>query len=204
MLTTTEKNQLALDRYRESHKKSKWQVGRDYELYVGYVYEQKGFKVDYFGSYMGLEDLGRELVAEKGGKIHIVQCKYWSSVKQIHENHINQLYGTKVCYCIEHNIDPSQVLGVLVTNIQLSPTAKKMADFLGIRYKENYEIKDYPCIKCNIGKDEFGYPTKIYHLPFDQQYDATKIKDPGEFYAMTVAEAEAAGFRRAAKWFGQG
>jgi hypothetical protein len=40
------------------------------------------------------------------------------------------------------------------------------------------------------------------HLPFDQQYDSTKIKNKGEFYAVTVAEAEAAGFRRAFKWFG--
>lgn len=91
--------------------------------------------------------------------------------------------------------------GVLVTNIQLSEMAKKMASYLDIKYAESVEMGAYPCIKCNIGHDEFG-ETKIYHLPFDQMYDATKIKKKGEFYAMTVAEAEAAGFRRAFKWFG--
>ena len=41
---------------------------------------------------------------------------------------------------------------------------------------------------------------KIYHLPFDQQYDRTIIGDcAGEFHAFTVKEAEDAGFRRAFK-----
>jgi hypothetical protein len=171
-------------------------------LYVGYKYSQKGYDVDYFGSYMGLEDLGRDLIAKKSSEILIIQCKYWSEKKLIHENHINQLYGTMICYCIEHQVIIENVKGILVTNIELSPMAKKMASYLGIRYVEHYESGDYPCIKCNIGHGEFGETTKIYHLPFDQQYDSTKIQNQGEFFAMTVAEAETAGFRRAYKWFG--
>lgn len=50
---------------------------------------------------------------------------------------------------------------------------------------------------------KYGHRTKIYHLPFDQQYDATKINSAGEFMATTIAEAENAGFRRAHKWFGK-
>ena len=119
----------------------------------------------------------------------------------LHEKHITQLYGTMASYCIEHNCPKENVKGVLITNIQLSPMAKKMAKYLGIKFKENIEVDDYPCIKCNIGRDMYG-ETKIYHLPFDQQYDSTKISKKGEFYAMTVAEAEEAGFRRAFKWFG--
>ena len=200
-LSTVERNQLALDRYNDSHNKTKWQIGRDYEQYVGYQYRKKGYDVDDFGAYMGLEDLGRDIIAKKQNDILIIQCKYWSSIKQIHEKHITQLYGTMISYCIENNVDSSRVKGVLITNIQLSDMAKKMASHLGITYVENYSMGKYPCIKCNIGHDEFG-ETKIYHLPFDQQYDVTKITKEGEFYAMTVAEAEAAGFRRTYKWFG--
>lgn len=160
-----------------------------------------GFKVDYFGSYMGLEDLGRDLIAKKFGKTIIIQCKYWSQKKQIHEKHIMQLYGTTVGYCIENNIPYNTVSMVLITNIQLSPTAKKYAEHLHVQYKESVAMGDYPCIKCNIGHDEYGNQEKIYHLPFDQKYDATKIDKPGEFFAMTVEEAENAGFRRAFKWF---
>ncbi len=199
-LSTIERNQLALDRYKNSKNKSKWQIGRDYELYVGYKYSLKGYTIDYTGSYMKLEDLGRDLIAKKDGTILIIQCKYWSSSKLIHEKHITQLYGTTVCYCFEHNIPLESVKGVLITNITLSDTAKKMADYLGIQYAENFKKHDFPCIKCNIGHDADGYKTKIYHLPFDQQYDVTKIDEPGEFYAMTVQEAEDAGFRRAFKW----
>lgn len=199
-MSSVERNQLALDRYKASHNKTKWQIGRDYELFVGHQYLQNGYDVDFFGSYMGMEDLGRDLIAKKDNKVLIIQCKYWSQKKFIHEKHIMQLYGTVVCYCLENNIPHSLVKGILFTNTNLSDTAKKMADYLNIKYVENLEKEDYPCIKCNIGHDQFGQ-TKIYHLPFDLQYDTTKIKDKGEFYAMTVAEAEEAGFRRAFKWY---
>jgi len=200
-LSTVERNQLALDRYKESHNKTKWQIGRDYELFVGYTYQQKGYTVDYFGSYMGLEDLGRDLIAKKDSKTLIIQCKYWGHEKVIHEKHVTQLYGTMASYIIEQGLPSKNVTGILVTNISLSDQAKKMADFLKIKYVENLEKGDYPCIKCNIGSDEYG-KTYIYHLPFDQQYDSTKIDAPGEFFAMTVKEAEEKGFRRAFKWFG--
>lgn len=199
-LSSVERNQLALDRYRNSHRKTNWQIGRDYENYIGYRYSQKGYSVTYFGSERGLEDLGRDLIATKDGKTLIIQCKYWSAQKQIHEKHINQLYGTMICYCFENNIAPNLVRGVLVTNINLSEAAMKFAKYLGIETVQRLPLGEYPCIKCNINKDEFGCKTKIYHLPFDQQYDACKIDAPGEFFAMTVAEAEAAGFRRAFRW----
>lgn len=44
-LSAMDRNQLALDRYVSSHNKSKWQIGRDYELSIGYQYEKKGMKV---------------------------------------------------------------------------------------------------------------------------------------------------------------
>lgn len=199
-LSSTARNQLALDRYVASHQKTTWQIGRDYELYVGYRYSQKGYSIDYFGAYNGLEDLGRDLIAKKGNLTLIIQCKYWSAKKEIHEKHINQLYGTMACYCFENNLAPSSVQGILVTNITVSDTARKFANYLGIKLVENYALGNFPRIKCNINSKEHGELTKIYHLPFDQQYDSCKIDQPGEFMAMTVDEAEAAGFRRAYRW----
>ena len=202
-LNARDRNQLALDRYKKSMKKTKWQIGRDYEQFVGYWYSRQGYQVDYFGSYMGLEDLGRDLIIKKQGEpTQIIQCKYWSAKKRIHEKHILQLYGSVASYIIEHNCPHDSVKGILITNIGLSPMAKKMARYLSIEYIEGFESGEYPCIKCNIGHDADGNETKIYHLPFDQQYDNTKINKPGEFFAMTVAEAENAGFRRTYKWFG--
>jgi|GEM_PF-372022 len=198
-LSETERNQLALDRYVESRKKSKWQVGRDFELYCGYCYEKKGYEVEYFGSYNRLEDLGRDLIIKRDSNTWIVQCKYWSKSKKIHENHVMQLFGS----VMEYNIKNKQnATGILITNTVLSETAKEFANALKIMFIEDMPLCEFPRIKCNIGVGESGEKTKIYHLPFDQQYDVTKIEKDGEFMALTVAEAEEAGFRRAYRWHG--
>ena len=199
-LSESEKNQKALDNYIMSHQKTKWQIGRDYELYVGYLYSKKGFKVDYYGSFNSIDDLGRDLIIKSPEKTLIVQCKYWSKDKLIHEKHINQLFGTTVSYSIENNIPLDKVTGILITNTYLSERAKTFCNRLNIQYKENLQMGNFPRIKCNLGKDEFGFETKIYHLPMDQQYDKVKIDKKGEFLAFTISEAEAKGFRRAFKW----
>ena len=61
----------------------------------------------------------------------------------------------------------------------------------------NEDLEKYPCIKCNISKDG----ERIYHLPFDQQYDKISIsgKD-GALYVCTAKEAEDKGFRHAYRW----
>ncbi len=198
-LSDQDKNQLALDRYIESRKKSKWQIGRDYELYVGYGYEQHGYVVNYFGSTEGINDLGRDLIATKGDITLIVQCKYWSKEKTIHEKHIAQLYGTYVSYCIEHSQSKENVKPVFITSTLLSDEAKKFCGFLNVSYRENYEMGDFPRIKC-VKND--GKYTMIYHLPMDLQYDSIKLDKEGRFTVMTVAEAEELGYRRAYKWRG--
>ena len=55
LLSTTEKNQLALDRYVESRKKSKWQIGRDYELSVAFEYIKKDLRLILMAHIWGLK-----------------------------------------------------------------------------------------------------------------------------------------------------
>lgn len=204
--------QKALDRYLASRKKP-WQIGRDYERYIGYLYERSGFKVEYMGIEKGLEDLGRDLICTRGNKVEIVQCKYWANYKTIHEKHINQLYGTAVQYYIEHKsiidkqrnlvlfpelIHSGEIRATFITSTKLSETAKEFAEALGIQVIQEKPLNRYPMIKCNIASNG----EKIFHLPFDQQYDRTLIINKGEFYAMTVKEAMDRGFRRAFRWRG--
>jgi len=210
-LSITERNQKALDRF-WSKKKSPWQIGRDYERYIGYLYEQKEYSVYYQGIEKGLEDLGRDLICKKNNNIEIVQCKYWKEEKTIHEKHINQLFGTTVEYFIRHinNEDipqldffptmliNKQITATIITSATLSETAKDFAKILGIKVIDHFPFKKYPSIKCNVS---YRDSTKIYHLPFDQQYDRTTIdKERNECYVSTVAEAEKLGFRRAWRW----
>jgi hypothetical protein len=197
-LSTAEKYQLALDRYWQK-RKSKWELGRDYERFIGYQYEANGWHVVYQGIVEGFSDLGRDLITTKEDYVHVIQCKYWSHEKTIHEKHIFQLFGTQIAYRIDH--PRKKVTGVFVTSTILSPKARQFAEILGISVREQVPLVIYPCVKCNVSRKT---GEKIYHLPFDQQYDRTLVEEERhERYASTVREAEALGFRRAFRWRGE-
>ena len=195
-LSSADRLQLALERY-SKRQKSNWQIGIEYERYVGYCYEKKGYRVRYNGATEGLEDMGRDLIISKDNKMYAIQCKRWSVEKTIHEKHIFQLYGTTILQKMEH---PDCTVGSLfITTTSLSDLAKSCADYLDITVVENFPLKEYPLIKCNVSKDG----DQIYHLPFDQQYDRVIINpSDGDFYASTIAEAESKGFRHAWRWSG--
>ena len=195
-LSSTERNQLALDRFWKMDK-SKRLIGKLYEQYIGYLYERDGWIVDYFGISRGFEDLGRDLLCYKDMTTLIIQCKNWSRSKTIYEKHIFQLFGTKYEY--ECNNPFRDVRGVFYTSTSLSDLARSFAKSFNIELHEHFVLKQFPIIKCNIGREG----ERIYHLPFDQQYYNTKLQfKDGDFYCMTVAEAEAKGFRRAYRWRG--
>jgi len=214
-LPSVERNQKALDRYLKNRNKSKWAIGRDYEMYVGYLFSQKGYSIHYKGIIDGFEDLGRDLIATKGNEICIIQCKHWAQYKEIHEKHVFQLFGTTMEYWVRyfggaqkqksfeafsHLLNEHRLRPIFFTSTSLSEKAKEMAQALSVEVVEKEPPGEFPRIKCNINIGETGRKTKIYHLPMDQQYDRTIVgnKD-GEFYAFTVKEAEDAGFRRAFK-----
>lgn len=212
-LPSVERNQMALDRYLKNRNKSKWAIGRDYEMYVGYLYEQKGYSIEYKGIIDGFEDLGRDIIAIKDDEVCIIQCKHWAHWKEMHETHIFQLFGTTMEYWIKNFgnhknpksfeefakfLNENKLKPIFFTSTGLSDKAKEMANALSVEIIENEPLGEFPRIKCNINNDEFSSQTKIYHLPMDQQYDRTIIGNrSGEFYAFTVKEAEDAGFRRA-------
>lgn len=83
-LSSSEKYQLALERWM-NRKKEDWDIGIEYERYIGYRLENDGFKVTYLGATLGLKDMGRDLLAKKGDKVLVIQCKRWSKEKTIHE-----------------------------------------------------------------------------------------------------------------------
>ena len=194
-LSDTEKNQLILDRYIENNKKSNWEIGSLFELYIGSVIEARGHSVEYFGIEKKLEDLGRDLVVKTKNEIYIIQCKYWNKHKVIREKHLCQLFGTATSYMMEQpDNDRKKIIPVFVCHNELSETAKKMANYLGIKIYENVELRPFPMIKCNLD-------TFIYHLPVDDNYWTMMTeKTKGKFKkVMTVREAEELGCRRAFK-----
>lgn len=203
-LSNTEKNQLALDRYWEaSRRRSAWAAGVQYERFIGYRYEIEGFQVEYHGAIRGKGDLGIDLICRQGDIVHVVQCKRLSVEKQIpvRENVVAQIYGAAMFYAMQSEIDSSMIKPVIVTTYELSSEARRFSEVLGVTVREHEPFQTYPSIKCNISSIT---GERIYHLPFDQQYDTTQIGNvEGEIYAMTVWEAEQASFRRALRWRGE-
>lgn len=195
-LPVQDRNQLAFDRYL-IRPKSAWEIGRLYERYLGYLREINGWVVTYHGALRGFEDLGRDLICVKDKRVEIVQAKCWSRSKVIHEKHLFQLFGTTIHY--RHASPGVPVTAVLATTTSLSDVASEVAKALDIRVDTILLPPSYPMIKCNINP---GTGERIYHLPFDQQYDRTQICRPGECCVETVKEAEEHGFRRAWRFFG--
>ena len=209
-LPTAERYQRALDNWRR-RKKSNWEIGRDYERYVGYLYETMGYDVEFTGAIEGFDDMGRDVIATRGSELIIIQCKYWAEHREVREKHIFQLFGSAFEYAFRFgklgNVDqrallsnPSQALlakPVLYTSTRVSAVAKAVASKLGVQIHEMAKISEYPMVKCNVALRD---GEKIYHLPFDQQYDRVKIAKASEKYVYTVADAESAGFRRAWRW----
>jgi hypothetical protein len=152
------------------------------------------------GIFKGVEDLGRDLICRKDNETIVVQCKYWAQFRTIYEKHIFQFFGTVFQYKDENS--ERNVRGIFYTTTQLSSLAHRFASQLGIEVKENFKFDEsYPSIKCNISRID---GSKIYHLPFDQQYDKVKVeRNRGEFYCSTTQDAESKGFQRAKRWRGQ-
>ena len=216
-LTPEQKLQKKLDWYWEKPNKTDWQIGRDYERYVGYLYEEKGWKVYYHGK-KGFEDLGRDLICKKDDVVEIIQCKRWAQEKTIHEKHIYYLFGTTVEYYLDNFKDKENIQLALFPNIikernvipklvataQVSDKADQVAKLLGVAIEEvkfPKTVPPYPSVKCNVARRT---GEKIYHLPFDQQYDTLLIEEERlECYTGTIAEAEAKGFRHAYRWKGE-
>ncbi len=202
-LSETERNQRALDNYlHRNHSKS--HIGKMYERYIGYLYEQQGYKVEYHGIEWGLKDGGIDLICRRNGEILLVQCKNWSLDSTIYEKHICQLYGASRFYdrdtiqmeysdSLFANEEWERVTPVFVSTARLDDHAIEVAKKLGVQIRHISFNKNYPIIKCNIN----NYGEKIYHLPIDQMYDVTMICKPGERWVSTVKEAERLGFRRA-------
>lgn len=210
-LSQQERLQRKLDYYWTRKDKPDWQVGRDYERYIGYLYEKDGWKVQYHGT-KGFEDLGRDLICEKNGVVDVVQCKRWAQGKEIHEKHIYYLFGTAIEFYLTEKIGNSDLTNgfdlshfnkiirpKLISTVNASEKAVQIARILGVTVTKQ-ESKQFPSIKCNISQVD---GSKIYHLPFDQQYDTTRIEEEKlECHVSTIKEAEKLGFRHAFRWHG--
>lgn len=196
-LSELEREQLAVDRYikQEYYQWSDWEKGRNYEIYCAYILYNEGYDIIQEGLNKKLEDKGRDIIAihRESGKVLIVQCKNWKS--EVRENIIFQLFGSYAQWLFENGrklYDPDVEPWMYVTGT-VSPVAQDCAKMLKIQIR-HLPMGPFPPIKCNVNKNTGD---KIYHLPFDRQYDLVKINAKGKGYKFDIAEAIKEGFRRA-------
>lgn len=172
------------------------EIGRFYERYIGYLYEQKGYDVEYHGAINGYGDLGCDLIVWGEDEVFIVQTKCWAKRKLIPIKHVFQLYGTLVFFKRTSRQRWRSIKAVFYTTSDYSDLAKKAAKVLGIELRTEKIDRSYPMIKCKVRRNG----EKLYFLPFDPGYDKLRINPyQGEFFARTVKEAVEKGFRRVPK-----
>lgn len=171
------------------------EIGRFYERYIGHLYETEGYDVTYNGALNGYADLGRDLIVKCVDEVLIIQTKCWSKRKWIQEKHIFQLFGTMTHFKLTHEKNGRPTKAVFYTTAKYGDVARDAARVLGVELRSEELNRSYPMIKCSISSDG----EKSYYLPFDSDYDKIKIDlHRDEYFAKTVKEAVAKGFRRAA------
>ena len=158
--------------------------------------EEKGYRVTYRGALEGWADWGIDLICEDQKEVVLVQCKHLSRTKGIpvRENTVAQTFGAAKLWGLLHPGNPP-CRAVICTSYELSPDAQLFAKHLGVEARVGLEPKDYPRIKLNPAS---ATGEKLFHLPFDQQYDRLQ----GASRVRTVKEAVERGFRHAYRWTG--
>ena len=180
------------------------EIGRDYERFIGYLYETAGWNVVYRAILRGMADRGRDLVCWSGSKVHIVQCKRWSAANPIEVAVVHDLIKTTTEYMTQMHSDDQlgfewpeaankRVRAVLFTTGILQSEAAEVGRLNGVIIRDRYALKSYPTIKCyhtSLGK-------KVYLTPACYSYDSISVRSlRGDCYVYSETEALSLGFEK--------
>ena len=73
------------------------QKGDEYELQIGRLYQQQGYKVYFKGINEGKRDNGVDLIAYKDNEVALIQCKNWENT-QVKQEHLRIFLGDCTAY----------------------------------------------------------------------------------------------------------
>ena len=180
--------QRLLDIYNR-REKNLWEIGIEYERYIGYTLEQDGWQVVYNGAVNGSGDGGIDLICFKEQSTLIVQCKRWQS--KVTEHEITKFYTALLTFS-KRNFAHGSISAYFYTTSDYNERAYKTAEYYGIKCKiiKFNGIVDYPPVKCIRFNEQ-----AIYFLPFDEDFDGVKLNAAdGDCYKFSVAEAVQAGY----------
>ena len=168
--------------------------GRQYERYIGYLFESNGYMVTYRGIADNLDDGGIDLVARAPRKIRLVQCKRWRHA--VGKDIVSRLLGAIDRFVYEDRKGkPSRmrmdIRGVIVCSADVEKEAEEMSRHFGILLRPNMKFRRYPAIKAQRITGDAGR----FLLPTSRGYDRMRL-DPkrGDGYFSSVREVLARGF----------
>lgn len=189
-----------LNKVEASRASDKWKYGRDYERFIGYLFERKGYYVVYNGALEGKADGGIDLIACKDGFIHLIQCKRWRNLIGVEEiekfaNAVDRFERRRSMYesKLPHGYSKCKVMPIFYATNGYAKDAFNEAYWLDISLKTQpfSSIREYPPVKCVLQNGE-----KVYYLPFDRDFDRVHVGVyRGGCYKFTVFDAQRAGYR---------
>ena len=154
-------------------------VGRLYELCVGEYLYQHGYAVSFNGAMKGFKDGGIDLIArnEPANLILLVQCKCWSSQREMYDNVLTQFYGSIEVFRRNYQLRTFRnfsFLGILAsTKNNISNNFLDTAELLGIEYHCIPLRNRFPIVKfC-----PYGYLGKELYFPWEENYDSIDLKE---------------------------
>ena len=163
--------------------KTPWQVGRDFERYVGFRYEERGYKVTYNGITEHEEDYGVDLFCVSEARVLAVQCKNWKDPVMWRE--VAMIAGASLAAA--RSAGWLSAIPVLLTTGPLPTETIQYANRANVVVRRVVP-REYPVIKCKRSSNYF-------HLPWHSNYDRTKlISDQGDRRVFRVEEAVLDGF----------
>ncbi len=174
---------------------NKWKYGRDYERYVGYLFEREGFSVIYNGATLGSSDGGIDLFCFKSGIVYPIQCKRWKN--PVGDEEIYKFAEAVECFKRNRSSYPipliySKVMPLFYSTNGYTADAERTASSKNItcQVQKFDSIREYPAVKCTVLNGR-----KIYYLPFDKGFDSVHVGVyRGGCYKFSVLKAEQAGF----------
>ena len=195
-LSVGQREDLAIERYLNGASRSAWDAGLKYERYLGSLYENDGWFVEYIGALNGLEDYGRDLICSKNNVVRVIQAKRWKENSPLYMKHVVQIFGTTLLLQQERSLLETPT-PMLVSTSAFAEDSKRAAQALTVKLVVKPLDKNYSCMK--VHKSRSG--EALYHLPFDQQYDRIQMDiSKGDAFVKTVKEALNMGARRAQKY----
>ena len=134
---TQKKNFKPTKTQRQNYQKMKRQnikKGKEYEKFIGRMFEEKGYIVKYNGIEAGKKDSSIDLIAIKGQQIIFTQCKNWKEGSKYKINHEKikafigdtttfitqnpqyQQYNIKRLFCVANDVFDKSALAYMNSN----------------------------------------------------------------------------------------